>query len=146
MQFYLLQKLPLAFFAGIKVKYCDGDKSVVALPFTWRSQNPFRSVYFAAQIAAAELSTGVLFLAGIYPHKDISMLVIRSQAEFLKKADGDILFTCKDGNYINQLINEAISSGESRQILAKSVGRLANGTVVSEVQFEWSVKQRTSKV
>ena len=41
--------LPLAAFAGVRLTRLDGDVAVVRLPGGWRSQNPFRSTYFAAQ-------------------------------------------------------------------------------------------------
>src|SRR5690606_10376148 len=86
MRLFLLWKLPAAWFMGISVRACDGGQAVVKLPYGWRSQNPFRSIYFAAQCAAGELSTGVLALTHLQGKPPVSMLVTRVEAEFLKKA------------------------------------------------------------
>ncbi|HND87824.1 MAG TPA: DUF4442 domain-containing protein, partial [Saprospiraceae bacterium] len=65
MRLFLLWKLPAAWFMGIGVQHCEAGRAVVSLPYGWRSQNPFRSAYFAAQCAAGELSTGLLALAAL---------------------------------------------------------------------------------
>ena len=54
----LWAKLPLAAFAGLRVRKLDDSGAQVSLPAGWKTQNPFRSTYFAAQAMAAEMSTG----------------------------------------------------------------------------------------
>jgi hypothetical protein len=56
-------KIPLIWFSGIKVQKIERGTCEVYLPFSRRTKNPFRSVYFAAQCMAAELSTGLLVMA-----------------------------------------------------------------------------------
>jgi hypothetical protein len=55
-----LLKLPSAWFTGVRLVSVDTQRGVASVPYGWRSQNPFRSTYFAAQAMAAELSTGAL--------------------------------------------------------------------------------------
>ena len=49
MRGYMLAKLPLALMAGLRVRELDRDRCVVTVPYGWRTTNPFRSTYFAAQ-------------------------------------------------------------------------------------------------
>ena len=56
---FLFAKLPSAFFMGIKVRSVTPSEAKVTVPYSWRSQNPFKSTYFAAQAAAAEMITMV---------------------------------------------------------------------------------------
>ena len=49
----------------------------------------------------------------------ISMLVVGTQANFLKKATGTILFSCEDGLAIQAAINESIATGEGPRMLLK---------------------------
>ena len=72
---------------GVRMRACDGQRAEVALPYGWRSQNPFKSTYFAAQAAAGELSTGVLAMYAMQELPPVSMLVTRIEAEFYKKAN-----------------------------------------------------------
>ncbi len=142
MGLFLFLKLPSAWFMGIRVRSCDGAKAVVALPYTWRSQNPFRSIYFAAQCAAGELSTGLLAMAVLQELPPVSMLVTHVEASFLKKASQTLLFTCEDGPAMARLIRECIDSGESRAFRAQSVGRLPDGTEAVRVWITWSFKAK----
>lgn len=142
MRLFLLWKLPAAWFVGISVLRCDGERAEVRLPYGWRSQNPFRSTYFAAQCAAAELSTGVLALAAIQDKPPVSMLVRRIEAEFLKKAAQTLVFTCEEGAAITETVEKALSSDEAQVIRASSVGRLPDGTEAARVWITWSFKAK----
>lgn len=143
MRFYMLVRLPMAWFAGIGVKHCDADKTVVRLPYGWRSQNPFRSTYFAAQCAAGEMSTGLMALAYLQEKPPVSMLVTHIEADFFKKASETLLFTCEDGAALAAAIERALQTGEAQSFVATSIGRLPDGTVASEVRVSWSFKGKT---
>lgn len=142
MRLYLFWKLPMAWFAGIGVQYCDEQKSTVRLPYGWRSQNPFRSTYFAAQCAAAELSTGLLALAHLQDRPAVSMLVTKIEAEYFKKASSTLLFTCEDGAALSATIEKAIQSGNAQVFKARSNGCTADGTLAATMQVTWSFKAK----
>ena len=46
--------------AGLRVERLDAEVCVVRMPGGWRTRNPFRSTYWAAQGMAGEMSTGVM--------------------------------------------------------------------------------------
>ena len=48
-------------------------------------------------------------------------------------------------NIVQEVVEEAIKTGNGVTVEAKSVGRLDDGTKVSEFYFTWSFKQRKSK-
>lgn len=145
MSLFLLWKLPAAWFMGIGVQFCDGEKAVARLPYGWRSQNPFRSTYFAAQCAAGELSTGILALTHLQGKPPISMLVTHVEAEFFKKASATLLFTCEDGKNLEETIERALKTGEAQIFRATSVGRLPDGTEAARVWITWSFKKKVEK-
>ncbi|RMF25391.1 MAG: DUF4442 domain-containing protein, partial [Bacteroidetes bacterium] len=57
---YFLKNLPSALWWGLRVRAISAEQAEVTIPFNWRTQNPFRSIYFAALAGAGELATGVL--------------------------------------------------------------------------------------
>jgi acyl-coenzyme A thioesterase PaaI-like protein len=131
----------LIWFSGIKVDSFDRNSCSIKLPFTRRTQNPFRSVYFAAQCMAAELSTGLILMAEtIETGKKCSMLVTDMKATFIKKADADIYFTCKPNNIILDAIKIALEKNEPVKFILKSEGKMNDGTIVANFEFEWSLK------
>ena len=58
-------KLPAAYFTGIRVKAIDEKSCTVSVKHRWVNQNPFKSMYWAVQGMAAELSTGALVMGKI---------------------------------------------------------------------------------
>ncbi len=142
-QMFLLSKLPSAFFSGVRVLAADEKKAVVKVPYKWFSQNPFKSTYFACLSMAAEMSTGVLALAHIYKRQpSVSMLVLKVEGNFIKKATGITIFTCDDGLLIKQTIEDAIASGEGKTIIAKSNGTNEQGEIVATFEITWSFKAK----
>ena len=134
-------KLPSAFICGVRTKFIDGTKCVVSVKHRWINQNPFKSMFWAVQGMAAELSTGALMIGKIQQSgMPISMLVTSNTANFTKKAKGRIHFTCNDGSLIDATLNKAIETGEGQTVNMKSIGTDEAGDVVSTFVFEWSVK------
>jgi hypothetical protein len=144
MRAYFLAKLPLALFAGLRVQSLSADRCQVVVPRGWRSTNPFKSTYFAAQTMAAELSTGALvMLATQSAAAPVAMLITDMHATFEKKASADAVFTCEDGAKAFAAVAETLRTGEGVTAEMESVGRMADGTIVSRITFTWSVKKRS---
>jgi hypothetical protein len=138
---YLLLKLPLAWIMGLRIKEIDESKCITILPFKRFNYNPFKSMYFATQIAAAELSTGLLMLVAIDQRKEVSMLVKKVEASFSKKAVTDIEFVCEQGFLISDAVKNAIESGDSVSIVAYSKGLDKSGDEVCAAFITWSIKR-----
>ena len=138
---FLLSKLPAAFFSGVRVKYVDDEKCEVTVPYKWFTRNPFGSTYFASLSMAAEMSTGILAMSNVYGQKPpISMLVLKVNGDYKKKATGITTFTCEQGSLIKRLVQEAVSTKEARTISLNSIGKNEAGEVVAEFLIEWSFK------
>jgi hypothetical protein len=138
---FVLFKLPSAFICGVRVKYFDENKCVVSVKHRWINQNPFNSMYWAVQGMAAELASGALVMHQIQKSgKKVSMLVANNKSNFSKKATGRISFVCSEGNLVEKAMQEAITSGEGQSFWMKSIGTNENGEVVSQMDFEWTIK------
>ena len=142
----LWAKLPLAAFAGLRVRKLDEGGAQVSLPAGWKTQNPFRSTYFAAQAMAAEMSTGApaLVLREDAP-RPVSMLVLAVHATYAKRLTGEGTFTCDDVAAIRSAVERAASSDDPQVISARSVGRNATGETVAEFTVDWSFKRRQAR-
>ena len=71
------------------------------------------------------------------------MLVLKNRAVFKKKAKGLVKFHCTQGDEAFDAVNKAIESGEAVAVPLKSVGTDASGHIVSEFEFEWSLKKKS---
>ena len=88
-------KLPSVWWSGIRVTKIDDNSCQVKVVHRWINQNPFKSMFWAVQGMAAELTTGVLIMEAIHNSKrKVSMLVLNNRANFSKKARGKVLFEC----------------------------------------------------
>jgi hypothetical protein len=141
---FLFKKLPSAFFSGVRLRTIDEQHCKVTVPFKWFSQNPFRSTYFACLSMAAEMSTGALAMAHLYKKTPpVSMLVIKVESEYFKKATGLTTFICEEGNAIKDAIEQSISSGEAKMVRARSTGKNKDGEIVAQFFITWSFKAKT---
>jgi hypothetical protein len=141
---YLWRNLPLAACAGLSLRRLDESGCTVGLPGGWRTQNPFRSTYFAAQTMAAEMSTGApaLILVQGAP-ASISMLLRGLDAVFTKRIQGPSLFTFDDLAGMQAAIARAAASGESETYTGVSIGRGPDGAPAAEFRVSWSFKRRS---
>ena len=140
---FLLFKLPSAWFTGVRVKHINETQCITSVRHKWINQNPFKSMFWAVQGMAAELSTGAMVMAAIKESDQrISMLVANNKASFSKKAKGRIMFTCEDGIKVKEAIKEAVKTGEGQTIWMKSQGVDKTGDVVSTFEFEWTIKKK----
>ena len=139
---YLWARLPLAACAGLSLRRLDDTACTVAVPGGWRTRNPFRSMYFAAQSMAAEMSTGApaMMLAEGAP-ASVSMLVREVRGVFTRRIQGEAEFTFEDLAGMRAAVERAVASGESESFVARSVGRTRDGAA-SEFEITWSFKRR----
>lgn len=143
-RYFTLLKLPLVYFSGIRITTIDTDRVEASVKLKWINQNPFRSMFWAVQGMAAELTTGVLLMREINAQKSsVSMLLVETKASFSKKAKGKIVFSCDESKSAKDLIEKAISTGDGQLHLFTSIGKDENGDEVSRFQFHWSVKSKS---
>jgi len=139
---WMLFKLPAAWLTGVRLSLINEGKCEVKVRFKWINQNPYRSMFWAVQAMAAELTTGMLLTKSIQDsNSDISMLLVSNKSSFYKKAVGKITFVCDEGEIAKQLINSTIKNNTSKAWF-KAKGYDKAGDQVSEFDFEWSCKKR----
>jgi hypothetical protein len=140
---FLLRKLPAAFFSGVRIETISAEHCMVSVPYKWFTQNPFRSTYFACLGMAAELSTGALAMAAVYGRTpSVSMLIVKMESQFLKKATGKTFFRCNDGQLLQQAIETAVQTGTPQSVTVRSTGVDTTGNMIAEFWFTWSFKAK----
>lgn len=140
---YLIGKLPLAAFAGLRLRRLDDAACTVSLPGGWRTRNPFGSTYFAAQAMAAEMSTGApaLVLVRAAP-ASVALILTAISATFSKRVQGTSQFTFEDMAGLRGVIDAVAAGGGTATYTGRSVGRTADGSVAAEFDVTWSFKRR----
>lgn len=140
---FLLRKLPAAYFCGVRIRSLDSDQCEIKITLNWFNKNPFKSMFWAAQGMAAELTTGLMITDKIKKSGyDISMLLISNSSNYFKKATGTIIFNCSQGNKIDDIIEKLINLKTPQKIVLSSTGINRQNVTVSKFTFEWSLKIR----
>ncbi len=143
---FMLFKMPLGLFAGLRVREVDTERCETTVPYGWRSTNPFRSIYFAAQSMAAELSTGAMAMLAVeLAPAPVAMLITGLEASFTKKATARTTFSCEEGAKVCGAVRETSETGEPAAARVGTIGRMPDGTEVSRFVFEWSFKKRSGR-
>tara|TARA_B100000614_G_scaffold38184_2_gene30572 strand:- start:1644 stop:2144 length:501 start_codon:yes stop_codon:yes gene_type:complete len=132
--------MPAAWFSGIRMDKIDHETCTTSLPGGWRSQNPFKTMYWAVQGMGAELATGAApFAISRSMDERLRMFVVGTEAKFVKRAKGRITFTCNDVAKARVAIEESLNTGEAVEIDLTSQGKDSEGEIVSEWVFKWNL-------
>jgi len=140
---FMFTKLPLALFAGLRVRSLDRRVCEVTVPYGWMTTNPFKSTYFAVLAMAAEMSTGALGLALVETGPEpVSFLIVGMDAKFTKKAADLTTFRCEDGEKFVEAYLKTLATGESTKVTAETIGVNKAGDEVARFNFTWSFKRK----
>jgi len=115
--YFGLTKIPMILFVRPRVSVLNADRCVIGISLRRRTQNHLKSLYFGTLAVGADLAGGLLAMEKIAstPHR-ISLVFKDVQANFLKRVDGDAVFSCVGGAKIATLIDEVVTTGERQQV------------------------------
>ncbi len=140
---YTFFNLPSAWWCGVRVKKITRKYCSTKVNLNWINKNPFKSMFWAIQGMAAELSTGVLIMQASKSFKfDISMLVINNKATFTKKAKGQIVFSCNNGEAVEKTFTKLLKTNKSQTLWLQTIGVDEEGDIVSTFDFEWTLLRK----
>ncbi len=149
LRIFSLWKIPLIALVRPKLLALDAQRCVVRLPLTWLTRNHIGSMYFGALSIGADVSGGLIVMNLIQAKSSrVTFLFKDVQANFLKRAEGDVVFTCEDGEKLQALLATAEATGErvddTVSIIA-TVPTLLQDEPVAEFRMTISLKQYPPK-
>ncbi|HEX9051643.1 MAG TPA: DUF4442 domain-containing protein [Anaeromyxobacter sp.] len=109
----LALKIPMFLWLAPRVLELDDEGCAVQIPFGWRSKNHLNSMYVGALCAGADLASGLNAAKLIQErHRKVKLVFADMRCEFLKRADGDVVFRSRDGRRVAAAVREADATGE----------------------------------
>jgi acyl-coenzyme A thioesterase PaaI-like protein len=106
-------KVPVLLFLGPQVVELDEEGCAVRIPLGWRSKNHVGSMYFGALCAGADIAAGLSAFRAIREgHGRVVPIFKDLRADFLKRADGDVVFRSREGRRVAEAVRQADESGE----------------------------------
>lgn len=128
-------KVPLLFWLRPKVIEMSEDKCVIYLPLNRRSKNHLNSMYFAALAAGADCAAGLMAMMLIQKSgRKVSLSFKDFHADFHKRAESGVYFTCTQGHEISSFVEQVLESDERMNlpvhVQATCPDKLGDGPVV----------------
>lgn len=109
-----LRNVFLLWFVKPSILEINERRCVVKIPLTWRTRrNDIHAMYLGVLCMGADVAAGLIAFDQIQKRKlNLSFVFKTVRAEFLKRAEDDVLFTNEDGFLIQDLIGRTLASGE----------------------------------
>lgn len=108
-----LMKVPLIFWVAPSVVSLNDQECVIKIPLNRRTKNHLNSMYFGVLCTGADIAGGLVAMNEITASKKKIALSFKDfNAEFLKRAEGDVHFICTQIPEIKKFVKEVIESGE----------------------------------
>lgn len=144
-------RIPMILFLGPRVIELDDEGCAIEIPLGWRSGNRLiGAMYFGALCVGADLAGGLNAAKLILGRsRGVNLVFGELRAEFLKRADGDVLFRSRQGRQIAEAVRETLATGERVTIpveVVATVPRKYGDEPVARFSLSLSLKRKGSTV
>ncbi|GAM55526.1 hypothetical protein JCM19231_5300 [Vibrio ishigakensis] len=145
LKMFSFNKVPLLWLCRPKIVHIDETRVEVKIPLRRRTKNHLNSMYMGALVVGADVAGG--FLAAMKAQNQgqpISLAFKGIKADFLKRPESDVHFICHDGELIDEMLKETISSGErvNRDVTIIATCPKLGSDPVAEFQLTLSLKAK----
>lgn len=134
-------KIPMIGFVRPRLLEINEDEVSVKIKLKRRTRNHLKSMYFGVLAVGADVAAG---LHAFYFCDELnvrpSFAFKGMKAEFVKRAETDVVFTCDEGALVREQVLKAIQTNERQNHWVKVTARDLNGDVVALFEMEISVK------
>ena len=119
---WALKNVFLIWVASPTIVEVSDRRCVVRIPLSWRTKNHLGSMYFGALCIGADVAGGLIAFHLMQQQKVRLSFVFKDvKASFLKRPEADVMFTCEDGEAIQETVRRAIESGERQESTVRVV-------------------------
>jgi len=108
-------KVPLIFSVRPSVVRLDRSTCEVKIPLNYWTRNHLKSMYFGTLAIGADCAGGLLamdVIARVAKKKKISIVFKDFKADFLKRPEGDVHFTCHDRKAVEKITRATLQTGK----------------------------------
>ena len=120
LRYFGFTRIPILFYVSPSIIAYGSDGVVVKVPLRRRTRNHLGSMYLGALAVGADCAAGLLAMQLIKEQPVRISLVFKDfKAEFFRRAEGDVHFTCNQGREISMLVARAATSDERVEMSVK---------------------------
>jgi len=110
---YAFLHIPLLWWVRPIMVENSKDRTILKIPLCRRTKNHLGSMYFGALAMGAEAAVAIKAIQTIRSSgKKVDFVFKDFHAEFSKRAEGNVEFTCDQGPQITDLVDKCIQTGQ----------------------------------
>jgi acyl-coenzyme A thioesterase PaaI-like protein len=134
-------KIPLIGFVRPRLIELSDEKVAIKIKFRRRTKNHLNSMYFGALSVGADVAGGIhAFYFAEKMNKKVSFAFKSMHAEFLKRAETDVIFECNEGAKIESIISESFEKQIRINQFVRVEAKNLSNEIVATFYMEISVK------
>ncbi len=126
----------------------DGERCVLRVPLSARTRNHVGSMYFGVLCSGADAAAALLGFRLLRGRGGrISVIFKDVRAEFLRRAEGDVHFSCEQGGEIRELLDRAEKTGDRENLAVRviaTVPSISGDEAVARFALTLSVRRKPS--
>ena len=145
LRYFGLTKIQMLFFCRPKLVENNEKTVTISIALNRRTRNHLGSMYFGALAVGADCAAGLIAMNQIQNSGEKVALIFKSlSANFLKRVEGDVCFSCHQGVEITALVKQAIETKERVEMPVTVIATVPNisDEVVAEFVLVLSLKLR----
>ena len=134
-------KIPIIGFVKPKLISLNDEEASVKIRLRRRSKNHLNSMYFGALAVGADVAAGLhAFYFAEKMGKKVSFAFKSMNAEFLMRAESDIIFISEDGAKVGEAMNRSLELGERINEPISVLAKNAKNETVATFEMVVSVR------
>ena len=143
-----LQNVFFLWLTRLKVLELTADRCVVRIPLNWITRRrDIHAMYLGTLCMGADVAAGLIAFKLVMDRREKMNFIFKDlKGEFLKRAEGPVIFTNEDGPVIQDLMRRAMESGERHEALVHVIATVPSklgDEPVAKFELTLSIKKKT---
>lgn len=144
---WALQNVFFLWLASPKIVELTDERCVIRIPLNWRTRRrDIHAMYLGTLCMGADVAAGLIAFKLVRERKVRVHFIFKDlKAEFLKRAEGAVLFTNDDGPLIQELLRRTLETGEREEATVRitaTVPEKLGDEPVARFELTLSLKRR----
>ena len=145
-QLFGITKVPMIWYCRPKVIEHTDEKIEIKIPLKRKTKNHLGSMYFGVLAVGADITGGFLAMDPIQESgRKINLIFKDFKADFLKRPEGDVHFTCNDGLAVKELVDRVSKSSDRHnfKLSIEATVPSISSEVVAKFELTLSLKDKS---
>jgi hypothetical protein len=137
----------LLYFIKLSIIEVNADRCEIVIPLNWRTRRrDIHAMYLGTLCMGADVASGLIAFHLVRTRRlRVSFIFKDLRAEFLKRAEDHVHFSCDEGKAIQDLVARTMASGEREETTVNVIARVPTklgDEPVARFAMTLSVKRR----